>query len=653
MSLSERLVILIDSKVDGAVRGLNEVSDSTDKLGRKVGVFDRAADALNGKLGKLGISANVTGQALTGVAAGLGAAAFTGAVAGATQAVRAFQSLAAEVLRIKRVTGATAEDASGLVQLLGDFEVAADAASAPLGRLARTLGTAPDALRQYGVAAARTSTGAVDLVGTLANVADAYNRTTDPARRAALGSAAFGRAYQDLIPVLEQGGDAIRRAAENRRDGLILDDDDLRSAEDLRIALDDLGDSVQALSVSIGSELVPQVTSAVKSFTGFVDAVSRVNDALPRGFDFGRLFDLGAASSSLGGALQLSTSARQAFAALSDEQERGTQVGPRLGVALRNVTAAVKGLASDAREAAVAVNDLTGRAAIGRVGSLNAATAAQDRLNAAVGTQQRALRDLERARVSAGDRAVSAERSYEGAVRSTIQALRGVEDAQERVDRLRRDQQSGLTEARARLRVLEAEERLQDALGQRGSGDPFFEVRARVAEQEAIVELADANQALADVQSGVNRELRDAEEALASANRAYADAARATQDARVQQARAAADWATAEEDAARRVVAATREVNEALQVLADADELRRANAVNASGPLLSAPPESFARVGGNVGGSTSAGTGGVGGQASVIQVTNYIELTNTNLSAPQVAEEIDRRTRFSLGNRVR
>jgi hypothetical protein len=288
-----------------------------------------------------------------------------------------------------------------------------------------------------------------------------------------------------------------------------------------------------------------------------------------------------------------------------------------------------------------------GQARVARDAAAAAATGASDAVTEALSTQASAQRDLDRARAATGGRAVTAERAYESAVRSTISSLKSLEDAQDRLNRAREDQASGLTEARARLRVLEAEESLQDARSQRGSGDAFFEARAAVQEQEAIIELAEAQRDLGEVQSGTNREIRDAEDAVSVARRAYEDAARSAREAREDQARAASEWATAEREAADKVIKATQDVDAALQVAADADELRRASSnatIANSGLLVPSAPTGL-----------TAGAAGLAssGVMALPPITINVDARGLDLNESQLAEEIDRKTRFTLANRVR
>jgi hypothetical protein len=161
-----------------------------------------------------------------------------------------------------------------------------------------------------------------------------------------------------------------------------------------------------------------------------------------------------------------------------------------------------------------------------------------------------------------------------------------------------------------------------------------------------VIELPEAQRDLAELQGGTNRQLRDAEDAVSVARRAYEDAARSAREARQDQARAAADWATAEREAADKVIKATQDVGAARQAEADADELRRASSnatVSNSGLTAPSAPTGLA--------AGASGTASVG--VALPPVTINVDARGMDLSESQLAEEIDRRTRFTLANRVR
>lgn len=85
----------------------------------------------------------------------------------------------------------------------------ATAGASAMAKLAKAVGTNEAGLLKYGIVVARNADGTANLNGTLLNVASAYQATTDPAERAALASAVFGKSWADMVDVLEKSRSKI------------------------------------------------------------------------------------------------------------------------------------------------------------------------------------------------------------------------------------------------------------------------------------------------------------------------------------------------------------------------------------------------------------------------------------------------------------
>jgi len=196
-------------------------------------------------------------------------------VAFAADGVREFQKLAGEVRSFQRVSGATAEDASRFVAVFDDLGISAEVGAKAISKMTRDLDTGK--LQQFGVEIAKNKDGTTDLTETLLNVADAYARTTDPAQRAEMRFAAFGKQGDQLIPVLEKGRkglDEFFKGAE--KGGQILDQKDLDKAEDFRLAMDALNDAQRGLKMSLGEGLIPALTQLATGAATATDALDRI-----------------------------------------------------------------------------------------------------------------------------------------------------------------------------------------------------------------------------------------------------------------------------------------------------------------------------------------------------------------------------------------
>ena len=150
-----------------------------------------------------------------------------------------FVDYAEQVRDMSRLTGASAEDTSRLIQVADDLKV-------EYGVLTRAA--------QY-----LAQDGMVPTIDVMAQLSDEYLAFTDKNKQAAWAYDKFGRNFQEVTRILEQGGDALRKMAADQPVGLILSQEDIDGAREYEIAIDTLQDTLQALAVTIGSEIVPKM----------------------------------------------------------------------------------------------------------------------------------------------------------------------------------------------------------------------------------------------------------------------------------------------------------------------------------------------------------------------------------------------------------
>lgn len=248
------LSTVADGAADKVQRGFKSISGSVESA---VGSIITGSPLAQSALRKTGIdgqaAASAIGTALPGAAAA-GAAALG---AFAAKAVASTMQLDAGILAVQRATGATAEQASALVAIGDDFGLGAEQISDSLAKLAKNADS--KVLGDFGVALARTKDGSADLYATLANVAEAFSRIDDPTERARLANAAFGKSWQQMIPILEQGRKGLANAYSEIGDGQIRTQEQIDASEELRLTFDALSDAAGGLSLTVGSALIPVI----------------------------------------------------------------------------------------------------------------------------------------------------------------------------------------------------------------------------------------------------------------------------------------------------------------------------------------------------------------------------------------------------------
>lgn len=264
-TFTERLAIVIEANGGKAVAEFKKVGAAAKGIGGPVGEAGGSLSKFSGSLG--GLAGGALGTAAI-AAAGVAIAKF------AADGVGAFVEVTGEVRKFQRVSGATAEDASKLVSAFHVLGIDADAAGTAVFRMAVKVGQGDKAFADSGVAIARTKTGAVDLVGTILNVGDAYKKLPDATKRADLLANVFGaRAGQTLIPLLGKTREELEKIfAAAQQHGLIFSQEQLDKAKEFQVATRELGESYKGLQVEVGQRLVPALTDLSIAITKVIDA---------------------------------------------------------------------------------------------------------------------------------------------------------------------------------------------------------------------------------------------------------------------------------------------------------------------------------------------------------------------------------------------
>lgn len=252
----------LKTKLSSALDGISQKFPAVGKVAEKFGMDTNAA----------------LGAAVPAAAATAGAA-----IAGfAVKSISDFQNTAQEVLHFKEVAGGTAESASRWVETFNDYGVSADTAGSLVGKLARVTETAPDSIEKYGVSIAHAKDGSIDLNATLLNVIDTLHNAPDASTQAALGTAAFGKGWQDMAKVIDVGAQGIKQDFDSISGGQIFSEKDLQNSEEFRLALDNLSDAVAGVENAIGAEAIPVLTEFLTLMQELAGAAELVPEPLAK-----------------------------------------------------------------------------------------------------------------------------------------------------------------------------------------------------------------------------------------------------------------------------------------------------------------------------------------------------------------------------------
>jgi hypothetical protein len=256
---------------ESAVTGLEK---STDHATSRVGLLERGLGRARTGLGHFGsqLKSIVTGPlGFLGLGAGLAGIGgiFSNAIHDATE-------LGDAVEKLQGITGDTASNLSGLLDVLGKFGVGSEQATKligftekAVGNLTATRKSAQAFEKQYGLQLLDSSGKARDFNSILLDAADIYAHSKNRAEAAAFATKLFGRSYQDLIPLLRQGRAGIQSELDS---SLRISDSDVKNLEAYKSAQRELGDTLGDISTKIGLKLIPEITGIAKAFSDWLDS---------------------------------------------------------------------------------------------------------------------------------------------------------------------------------------------------------------------------------------------------------------------------------------------------------------------------------------------------------------------------------------------
>lgn len=164
---------------------------------------------------------------------------------GIKDTIKVTTEYAADVRDLALASGQGAEASSRMLQVLDDYQLTADDAA-----------TATRALTKEGLA---------PTIDTIAKLSGQYNSLNSAQEKNEFLQKNLGRASKEWLNLMSQGPDAIRQMNNAVSESLILTDENVKAAEEYRLALDEWNDSVMKLKVAIGNELLPVLTNLMNT----------------------------------------------------------------------------------------------------------------------------------------------------------------------------------------------------------------------------------------------------------------------------------------------------------------------------------------------------------------------------------------------------
>jgi len=265
----EKLIVRVESDINGLKQKLGEAGVAIDQFSSMVG----------GKLSKIeGVFAGL-GRALAVAGISVGIAEISRAT---LDAVGALADLNDQAERLGLSSEKLQELGLAALQNGSDIERMNDS----LEQFTRRLGEAQagsggllDVLAQYGVAVKNAEGQNLSTIEVLNAVADVMASVTDRTEQARIASEAFGKSGLELVPLLSQGSDAIRKMGdEAKAEGLILDEELINKAAEF-------DDAWKIATYEAGLHFKRFAINAIDDTAGIFAEISKFSDTMSDGVD--------------------------------------------------------------------------------------------------------------------------------------------------------------------------------------------------------------------------------------------------------------------------------------------------------------------------------------------------------------------------------
>lgn len=228
--------------------------------------MDHAKRTVGGAMGAIEKSVGTAKTALAGLASGLTAGAFAAWIRNAIDAADRLNDL-------KQSTGLAVESLSGLTW-------AAKLSGTDLEGVAKGINKLSIEMAKDAEKFAKVGITARDPIEALKQLSDVFVSIEDPQQRAAFGAAALGKQWEDLAPLLAEGGDKIGEMVKRGQELYGITQEMADEAGKFNDQLDELKASADGAAISIGGPLVTAINAAVAEFKEGIRLAGGFGEAL-------------------------------------------------------------------------------------------------------------------------------------------------------------------------------------------------------------------------------------------------------------------------------------------------------------------------------------------------------------------------------------
>ncbi len=172
--------------------------------------------------------------------------------------VGTFIAYADEVERVMNLTGASAEEASKLIQAADDLGISTETVTKSLQFMAKN--------------------GLEPTIEGLAQLADEYTALEPGSERTSFLLEKMGKSSGDMAKLLKLGGEGVREWAASIDGALVLTEESIRKAHEYELAQDALNDSWTEFKVSVGEKVTPTLTTLLNHINALNEADQRLTE---------------------------------------------------------------------------------------------------------------------------------------------------------------------------------------------------------------------------------------------------------------------------------------------------------------------------------------------------------------------------------------
>jgi hypothetical protein len=259
MALDIKAAVKIQASVDGTA--------SINGLEKSLTTLDRKADGLNGTFGKMkGAAAGMSGA--------LGALVPAVAIGGLATLAKGSIDAADNLNDLSQRTGVAVESLSRFGAAADDSGSSVDEVAKAMGKLSKGIvdpaSKANEALKSIGISATDASGKIRPMDDVMLDIADRFAKMPDGAQKTALAMELFGKSGMNLIPMLNQGRDALSQY------NATITTEGAQAADKFNDSLNEIARVVAGPFNQAITALLPLITQIAQGIAGAITAFTQL-----------------------------------------------------------------------------------------------------------------------------------------------------------------------------------------------------------------------------------------------------------------------------------------------------------------------------------------------------------------------------------------